>query len=832
MSPRLADNRAVSNTRFTARTFPHPASPLRPMPHATPLPLAAAFIGFAVAPAGAQVTLTNFPADEQLVARASVADATATFEVAGTSQSATELTLRLLDGATVESEVTAQVTPGSEFALPLAIPVTRRAFGVELLAGDDVVAAAERVVAGDVFVVAGQSNAIAGYAMSAPDRDSFLRGFSVQTAEPYDWSLLGLAAPGETAGRAASLLSRRHDVPIAVFNFGVGAKDVAFFRAGATEPHPFNDTSVRLGDSSLTNFETVRDQLAAAGALGRVRGVIWAQGEGNSFETPLGAYAEQLGALMDEYRDRLGIERMYGIQTRFGACGGTQPFVMEDQRQLAARRGDIDFTASTNVAQDADDCHFAFSRENPTTVFGLRRIGDWVADLISAGTYGVEPALGAAAFSPDVDSARVTGEREITLYFDESGAQMAATGSPWGEFAAEGLGADVRAVGGEIRGNEVALAFDTDVGLATGATYLSHTGPSTAFLHNAEGVGAFTFYDVPTIPGDGVPGNLPDVELTLTSDDEVVTPGEFLTVEVVLANTGRSTARALEVVLPIPPGANVGYVGALIPTPAVGSFDPGTNVWTVPALAPGREVAMTVTYFTQATTPATVTLWAAVSAQAGGDEDSAPGNAIGAGLAEGTVREDDEARLVFGDRARDCVLSVEPVASGCDVDGGTWTLELAATAGAADAVEVSGLPGVATATVSLATAQRYTFDYEALRAAGDTVLAISAVVDATCANVFALAPPASCTGGPPVGLFAPRPDALPLALAPNPVRAGRAVRVTPPAELVGERAELVDATGRRVWSGRATAAFAVPTEGLAGVYVLRVGRGVSRLVVR
>ena len=801
------------------------------MPHATPLSLAAALAGFAVASSGAQITLTSFPAEEQLVARASVADATATFEVAGTAQAATELTLRLLDGAAVESEATARVTPGAAFALPLVIPVTRRAFRVELLAGGEVVAAAERVVAGDVFVVAGQSNAIAGYAMSTPDRDSFLRGFSVQTGEPYDWSLMGLSAPGETAGRAASLLSRRHDVPIAVFNFGVGAKDVAFFRAGATEPHPFNDTSVRLGDSSLTSFETIRDQLAAAGALGRVRGVIWAQGEGNSFETPLGAYAEQLGALMDEYRDRLGIERMYGIQTRFGACGGTQPFVMEDQRQLAARRGDIDFTASTNVAQDADDCHFAFSREDPASLFGLRLLGDWLADLIALHTYGTAPALGAGAFSPDIDSARVTGPREITLYFDASGAEMAVTGAPWDEFVAEGVGA--RASSGAVTGNRVALGFSQDVSLATGVTYLSHTGPSDAFLHNAAGVGAFTFYDVATIAGDGDPGNLPDLELALESDAEVVTPGANFVVEVVLRNTGPTTATGIEVVVPVPEGSQIGYVGSAIPSPAVGAFNPQEDRWSLPSLGPGREAAMTVTYFTQATTPARVTVWAEVAAQLGGDEDSTPGNAIGADLPAGTVLEDDEARVVIGDRAADCVLSVEPTTSRCDGVGGTWTLGLTATVGAADPLEVSGLPGVAAATVSLAEEARYTFDYAALRAAGDTILAIAAARDGSCSNRFLLPPPTSCTGTP-TGLFDRAPASAPLRIPPNPVTAGRTIRVVLPGAQGprGMRAELYDATGRGVWSGPAAQAFEVPTEGLAGVYVLRAGRYVGRVVVR
>ena len=585
----------------------------------------------AAAALGAQVTFSAIPTDNQLIARAgdddgvafvvqgNVADASGGESVTATLSSAGVV----VDSAAVRLRV---VGDSAGFGVSLRLPVTRANHTLVVRLDGAVVATVRGLVAGDVFVVNGQSNALGGYSLAEVDRDSFLRGYSPGGG----WGLLQFSNPGQWMGRAARQLTLAHDVPVAVFNFAVGAQRLSFFVPGGSG-----------------NFEEVRSVLGAAGALGSVRGLCWFQGEADGWEATIGSYGREWSELLDAYRDQLGVAHFYGFQTRTYACGHPEPFVMEAQRRLNRERADLDLVASTNAINDS--CHFVYEG-------GYQVLGDRLADVITLRQYGGSDR---GVLSPDVDSARVRSATEIEVYFRDYGAGLAVTGAVWGEFRAEGTG--LRAVAGEIRGARLWLTFPGDISRARGLSYLGHAGPDPAALHNGRGVGAFTFYDVSLAPGDGVPGNRPDAELTLRSATDALAVATVFSAEAVVRNTGRASLREFVVSVPLP-RPNLIYVGGNEGEASRGRFDPARDRWTVDGLAPGDSAVLRLNYFV-ADAAGPVTLWAELADAEREDEDSRAGNGT-----RGLVSEDDEARVVFNDRGRDCAFGVEASAVSCTTD--------------------------------------------------------------------------------------------------------------------------------------------------------------------
>ena len=753
----------------------------------------------------AQVSVTTFPQDMQLVAREGLATS-APARIAGTvaaGQGSTRLSAKLFAGQTLVAEetLTVQRRAGAavDFALEVDVPVTRTNHRLVLThdgaATPDAVA--DNLVAGDVYVVNGQSNAVAGFALAAADRDSFLRGYLPND----DWSLLQLANPGEWMGRAAKVLSRRHDVPVAVFNFAVGAQRLSFF--------------MPMGPNQ-GNFGEAEHVLTRAGVIGRVAGVCWFQGEADGWEASVRSYREELTELLDHYRDAYGNDKCYAFQTRSYSCGHPEPFVMEAQRRLDAELDWLTVLSTTNAVHDS--CHYPYQG-------GYAVLGDRLAEVITNERFGrTDPSV----YSPDIDSARIASATTMRLYFDGAGGGLATTGNPWPEFRAEGVGA--MAVGGSVSGNVVTLRFAEDITGATGVSYISHDGPAPDFLHGASGVGAFTFYNKSLRPGDGDPGNLPDAELSLYSDQQTLAVATVFSVDVVLRNTGPTTLTDAVVNVPLPRPILI-YEGGNEGTTDVGTFDPASDRWFVPALAPRDSAVLTLSYFVaDESVPARI--WGQLAEAQPVDEDSAPGNAV-----LGEVREDDEARIVIGQRALDCNLSVEAVGSACD--GGatdpTWTLDLALVEGGDAELLVNG-PGGVPRDWATAADLSLSLDFEALRTNDQLPLRLQfrRLGDATCGTALTVVSPESC--GSPVG--AREATATRFSIAPNPVGADRTFTISlAHAAVPGTSIGLYDLTGRTVLerpfaASAKTDRLRVPDTLATGIYVIRIGDAARQVVVR
>jgi len=762
----------------------------------------------------AQLSLDEFPSDMRLYGRVGDERVVA-MPIKGTITSSTGITslsAKLLVGTqTIDSKtVTLGFNAGvATFDLTLQLPVTRTNHRVELrnLSTNDLLATAEEVVAGDVYVVNGQSNALASYSIETVDRDPFLRGYNSSSAR---WTEINNVPCGEWMGRTANEITNEFDLPIGIFNFAVGGQKLVYFQPGA----------------SSRNFETSFEMLRNAGVRDHVKGFFWSQGEADGFNSSIKDYRANLTSLFDHYLDSLThVDEVFLWQVRAFSCSGRTPNVMEAQRRMNDALDYVTMLSTVNVEGDLDSCHFPY-------INGREILGNWMADLLRAELYSTSST---GYLSPTIDSARITGPRKITLFFDLKGAsRLATSGAPWRDFQAEGI--DVRATGGSVTGNTVNLLFDTSISGARGVSYLSHLGNTNDHLHSNLGIGVVTFFNESLTPGDRALGSVPDADLRMQTDVTSLVAGTDVTIEVLLINQGERSLRETEVHVPLP--ASLRYGDGNFADATEGDFDDQTNIWLAPFVRPGETATLSIRYrVLDASAP--IFVWAEVIHSETPEADSAPMNGI-----VGRIQEDDEARVVLGNAAQDCSFSAQLISSECLPDSNFTYWRMAfATEGlpSNNALAFIFSPSEAlNAQSSIDEEITLSFDTLSARSALPLVITLAQNGDATCASRFSLNAPDSCqitSVMPPDTIDTSNsvgPKISNLSFSPNPVRSGGSIKVSHQANLyLNERAILFDATGRKVYSIRLDAQQTrIQLPGLpAGIYLLRVGRSMGKVLV-
>jgi len=262
----------------------------------------------------------------------------------------------------IEREVRADLC-GDRFSLELAIPAELAARRIDValvgLGTEAAVAAADDVVAGDVILVNGQSNAVAREFSGSADENlgDYVRSFGSRTenvamhAADDSWhrALAGGAAGavGQWPLRMAAQLSARLEIPIAVINSAHGGRPIAYFAR--------ND-----GDHTdpTTNYGRLLDRTIRAGAEGRVRVIIFYQGESDGANAT--AHHDGFVRLHENWReDYPGVEHFYVTQVRRG-CGG-QVETREVQRRFSGELPDTSVMSTTGL-DGHDGCHYAYEQ--------------------------------------------------------------------------------------------------------------------------------------------------------------------------------------------------------------------------------------------------------------------------------------------------------------------------------------------------------------------------------------------------------------------------------------------------------------------------------------
>ena len=668
---------------------------------------ALAALAVCVGPLGAQVAFVDFASDYELVPREGEARE-APLHVSGSVAAGTApLSLRVvLDHATGTLADTTLALDAStnrvDFALTLALPVTRRAHRLRAYVDGALARESTGLLAGDVWVVNGQSNAIASYHPHPDDDDAFLRGFNRAGRLDYagfpGWAPLRHAMAGQWMGRAARRVSEALDLPLAVFNQAVGGKQVGYFLPG----HPDG------------NFEALLAQLDSAGVRGQVRGWVWSQGESDAYTTTVRDFRRQTERLLRAYRDTLGSAEAYVWQTRPQACRSWNGTPAEAQRRIAADLPWVNLLSATAAALDYDRCHHPYYG-------GSDGLGELLATEMLARSYGQSvTGLG----RPLVDSARVTGAREATVYYTPpAGVALSVVGDLWPNFRTEGPGAQT-ATGGALLpdGRTVRLQFANPLDSAAGLSYYPPLDTLPAALVSPRGHGAEAFENLSLVVGDGAVSSATDAELSLATSRDSAAVGEFLFLRARLRNAGRRSLHDAVVELRWPADLYYGGRGQL---PREQGFTHAGDrlLWSVPTLRPGAEVELEL-FGTRNAAVGPGRLAAQLLEADDYADDSQPGN-----LAPGAwPLEDDEASVSFTGASGEPTCNLQLAAASSGLSGDTaflWRVVADVRDVSLAGLKLAVEPAAALRWSNAAT-RTFVADYDALLDAGADRLVLTA----------------------------------------------------------------------------------------------------------
>jgi hypothetical protein len=226
------------------------------------------------------------------------------------------------------------------------------------------------IVAGDVFVIQGQSNAAAVmYNGSASSYQSdYIRVYSggnvsssglLSNDSWYYGQGDGNENSNGNTGQWGLVLAKKLvdelNIPIAIFNSAHGGQPIGFFQA------PTNYSS-----STNSNYGRLYYRLNKTGLKNAVRGILWSQGEADSFSNGLttNQYKEAFINLKNSwYNDFTNLSNIYIFQTRDCNCGTSSSGrlqIKEAQRLLAVENENIFIMPTAGITSHSDYCHFPF----------------------------------------------------------------------------------------------------------------------------------------------------------------------------------------------------------------------------------------------------------------------------------------------------------------------------------------------------------------------------------------------------------------------------------------------------------------------------------------
>lgn len=365
-------------------------------------------------------------------------------------------------------------------------------------------AEAADLVVGDVFLIAGQSNSHPSDPRSTTT-SPFVRSFGVQTTtgnyDPYDPADtlfgianghgfdVGFAGPylaGVWGMRMAERLVEELAVPVFIVNGGAGGSSI--------EQNARNDADPQ---SLGTIYGRTLYRLDRSGLRGRVRAILWHQGESNGIYN----YYRNFRKLHDDWRrDYPSVERIYVFQIRPG-CGGSRHVELRDLQRTLDDSLEIVRTIATVGLPGHDGCHFNHA--------GYLAMGELAARFLipDLSTDSIE-----AERCPEIRRAWYTSpaHREIALLFDTDEPLVwqpdTTIGSEDYSLAkAFTLDDDISGIvdTGYARGDTLFLQLLSSVDATTIGYVPDKNYPGTSVLYegpwlvDAEGDGAFAFAGIP-----------------------------------------------------------------------------------------------------------------------------------------------------------------------------------------------------------------------------------------------------------------------------------------------------------------------------------------------
>ncbi len=324
--------------------------------------------------------------------------------------------------------------------------------------------AADKVVAGDIYIINGQSNAQALAAANPDDIDEFTRSHN-----GTNWNYINFTFPGLWGARLAKNVATELNIPTAIFNQAEGAQQIPFFQRDPSDPY-------------VGNYGALYKRLEDAGVKDHVKAGIWFHGEADGWQTSTEDYKTSFLQLYNSWKNDYNIEMAYVFQIRSMSCSHPYPYILEAHRQLGSEWDNIGIMSTSNAHHDG--CHFTY--EN-----GYQDLGDRLYRLILRDLYGMQMD---AVMAPDILQAYFSQPNEITLEIRYSD-NLQLIGFPWADFSLEG--SDISITNGIVNGDKITLNLSGSPIEEVGITYLTHPGDAPHWITNSTGVGLLSFYNIP-----------------------------------------------------------------------------------------------------------------------------------------------------------------------------------------------------------------------------------------------------------------------------------------------------------------------------------------------
>lgn len=453
----------------------------------------------------AQVNFTQFPLHKQLVGR-DLSNNLGSVRIEGsvdfTGANFQKIYVECLrDGvlyATQQQSLDGSL-PQDDFAFVFQIPAELANYTFRVYGLDGVnallLAEANEVVAGDVYIIEGQSNAeaprrsdscymyespfIRVYAGGMPFENNLLNNNNWYYGQG-DGNRFTNGNTGQWGLKFAREIVDKYQIPVAIFNGAHGGKEIAFFQR-----------PIDYSTSVASNYGRLYYRLNKTGLKEFVRAVLWSQGERDGspgIGTTTDSYKAMFLALRDAwYEDFPAIQGLYIFQSRNGCTAPMHDImeIKEAQRQLAMENSDIQIISTAGLDFFNDNCHFNF-------VGGYEEFAARLFALVDRDIYG-------ASIPPDSDSplilnAYLMGNNTVRV---ETNA-VALSGTPlFNEFLlTDANGATI--LNAYCAGSSYYLELDSDPGDSAKISYLGpNPGLSGNHITNSLGIELICYYRYP-----------------------------------------------------------------------------------------------------------------------------------------------------------------------------------------------------------------------------------------------------------------------------------------------------------------------------------------------
>ena len=373
----------------------------------------------------------------------------------------------------------------------------------------DLIKDIDDIVAGDVFVIQGQSNAAAVmYNGSASSYQSdYIRVYSggnisssglLSNDSWYYGQGDGNENSSGNTGQWGLVLAKKiideFDVPVAIFNGAHGGQPISFFQA------PTDYSS-----STNSNYGRLYYRLNKTGLKNAVRGVLWSQGEADSFTNGLSTdeYKNAFINLKNSwYNDFINLNQVYIFQTRDCNCGTSSSgrlLIKEAQRLLAVENEDILIMPTAGITSHSDYCHFPFV--NGYETFANRIYKPLTRDLYQ---YNYSEEIDA----PMILSAALTNQQTLVLETNSTGLMTNTTNTNLiltrvaNDFVLSNAnGAGISSF--EIQGSNIIFNLNGDPGSSPSISFLGQYAGIENNITNTNGLELVCFSNFPITGGSG-----------------------------------------------------------------------------------------------------------------------------------------------------------------------------------------------------------------------------------------------------------------------------------------------------------------------------------------